>query len=174
MIKIFTVFIVAFFPAMSFAMHHESGGDTGYDHGAKQYRNSHSARFKFNQGEEKKFRPHRPQPYFKMIRGKLRRLDAAKREEAIKEIERHIQAMSTILAGEKGFPEYKMKKRVDNNKASADKKAAPQNNNQSKKDAPKKEPNAKQKKSPAAGTNSSNISNDKRSYQKIKRMQKIV
>lgn len=173
MIRVFLISLVLFIPSLSFAMDHNNPDydySAGYgSDGNRQGKKSKSRNFQFKKGEAKKFRPHRPDPYFKMIRKKLRRLDPAKRDAALKEIKRHIEVMSGILSGERGFPQYNKGKRK-----SASKVFIPRPSSKRGNPTVQGEANENDSKSINSDESSENSNNEKRSYKKFKRRMKVV
>lgn len=130
MIKLISFISLFFLSFSAYAMDHDNPdyGFEGYQQGYQRIDSSgdrsHGKRFRLKKGESKKVRKHRPKNYFQQLRRKVNRLDPASRDAALKEIDRHIQTMSKIVDGNKGFKEYsgvrnKKSRTVDSKAATA-------------------------------------------------------
>ena len=86
----------------------DNGYYNNYKSGDNQVR-----KYKFNKGADKQYRKKRPMRYFQSLKRKINKLSPERRDQALREIERHINAMSGILAGENGFPDYQAKTNSD-------------------------------------------------------------
>lgn len=169
MIRILLVSLVVFFTSPLFAMDHGHYSDNEYYNDQEQSQIEVVQRFKFKKGEAKKFRPYRPEPYFKLIKSKVRSLDPATRDEAIKEIDRHIESMSKILGDRKGFPDYIAKHRSSSERRQ-------QNKSRQRTESERGAQGATQQEGGTDTTNDQSSENidQKKTYQKIKRRIKVV
>lgn len=169
MFRFILLVVFCIYPSLSFAMHHEFFEDDGGYQGQRVSDRGGASRFKFKSGESKKFRPHKPERYFQMMKRKLKGLDPASRDAALQEIDRHINSMSKILGNKKGFPDYVVKSRARSVRSPRE------GNVRQKTNLKQDSSNVQQdrKNDNVSGQSSQNV-DQKKTYQKIRKRVKVV